>query len=80
MQTLAANMDNELSAASFFLLGVGGKEGELDFALNGRLWEASTIWSFASSLQTSGVKVRYISNFFLPLGRWPNSPAADPTF
>ena len=36
MQTLAVNMDNELSAAGFLLLGVGGKEGELDFMLNGR--------------------------------------------
>lgn len=37
MQTLAVNIDNELSAASFLPLGVGGKEGELDFVLNGWL-------------------------------------------
>lgn len=80
MQTLAVKMDNELSAARFLLFWVEGKEGELDFMPNGWLWAVGAIQSFASSLQTLGVKVRYISNFFLPLGRWPNSPAADPTF
>jgi len=37
MQTLAVNMGNELSAASFLLLGVGRKEGELEFVLNRQL-------------------------------------------
>ena len=37
MQTLAICMDNELSAATFLLFRVGGKEGELDFVLNGQL-------------------------------------------
>lgn len=37
MQTLAVYMDNELSAASFLLFRVGGKEGELDVVLKGQL-------------------------------------------
>lgn len=79
MQTLSRWITSYLLFISFFFW-VGGKEGELDFMPNGWLWAAGAIQSFASSLQTLGVKVRYISNFFLPLGRWPNSPAADPTF
>lgn len=67
MQTLAVYMDNELSAAIFFLSRVEGKE--LDFVLNRQLSEASTIHSFTGSLQTWGVKVRYISNFFSSFGQ-----------
>lgn len=36
MQTLAVNMDNELSAASCLLFRVRGKEGKLDFVQNGQ--------------------------------------------
>lgn len=68
VQTLSVGMANELSAAGFFLFKMGGK-GDLNFMLNGQLWEAGTVQSFASSLQTSGVKVRYISNFFYSFGQ-----------
>lgn len=58
MQTLAVYKDNELSAAGFLLFRVGGKDGELDFMLD------SLTQSFESSLQTLGVKVCYMANFF----------------